>query len=328
MADVVNVDVSPFISASSSAEARAAAVEAWDAALSGLGFVRITGHGVDAAVVEALFDEASAFFASPLGAKLAHRLGESYGSGAYTPAGVEAVGRTEKGSEEAPPDLVENYVYFPTLTNKGPGRLHAAAQLYWDAMVQLVRVLHEVSARALSLEPQFFDAFYEPSPAFALRLAYYPPVRMEGTGTEAEAAEGQTCSAEAVRYGAHTDYQGFTVLRMDPRQPGLEIEVNGTWHQIDPDGSDALLINTGDLLQRWTNDRWTSTMHRVSNPPRGSAAERMARLSLVFFTGPRDDALIETLPSEVSEARPLRPEYAEPVVSGEHLRAKLEASNV
>ena len=50
--------------------------------------------------------------------------------------------------------------------------------------------------------------------------------------------------------------------------------------------------------------------------------------SLVFFTGPRDDALIETLPSEVSSERPLRPGYAEPVVAGAHLQAKLAASNV
>lgn len=149
-----------------------------------------------------------------------------------------------------------------------------------------------------------------------------------GEAEEADAGEEESCAVEAVRYGAHTDYQGFTVLRMDPRQPGLEIEVDGTWHQVDPDGSDALLINTGDLLQRWTNDRWTSTMHRVSNPSKGSAAEREARLSLVFFTGPRDDALIETLLSEVSSERPLQPGYAEPVLAGAHLQAKLAASNV
>ena len=68
-------------------------------------------------------------------------------------------------------------------------------------------------------------------------------------------------------------------------------------------------------------------MHRVANPPRGSPAEAEPRLSLVFFTGPRDDAVIETLASE-SEARPLRDGYELPVVAGEWLRAKLKASNV
>ena len=109
LADVMNVDLSSYLHPSSTSESQALVVSAWDAALSGPGFARITGHGVDHSVVEALFDEASTFFASPLDVKLAHKLGGSYGSfGAYTPAGVESVGRTEDGSEEAPPDLVEN----------------------------------------------------------------------------------------------------------------------------------------------------------------------------------------------------------------------------
>ena len=107
LSDVMAVDLSPLMTASSTSEARAAVVSAWDAALSGPGFARITGHGVDASAIEALFDEASAFFSSPLEAKLEHKLGDGYGAfGAYTPAGVESVGRTEDGSEEAPPDLV------------------------------------------------------------------------------------------------------------------------------------------------------------------------------------------------------------------------------
>ena len=107
LSDIMAVDLSPFMAASSTSEARAAVVLAWDAALSGPGFARITGHGVDASAIEALFDEASKFFSSPLEAKLEHKLGDGYGAfGAYTPAGVESVGRTEGGSEEAPPDLV------------------------------------------------------------------------------------------------------------------------------------------------------------------------------------------------------------------------------
>jgi isopenicillin N synthase-like dioxygenase len=180
--------------------------------------------------------------------------------------------------------------------------------------------------------------------------------------------EGLAAAVEAggVRYGAHTDYQGFTILRPDPTQPGLEVFVPMEAKQPTPDnsknlasskegeggdldatreGSDsgggdggewvpvsedeisargALVVNIGDLFQQWTNDRWRSTLHRVKNPPKGTAAAGMPRLSLVFFTGPREDSVIEVLQECVAPGQ--APKY-QPIVAGDHLRAKLAASN-
>ena len=89
---------------------------------------------------------------------------------------------------------------------------------------------------------------------------------------------------------------------------------------------EVLLINIGDLFQQWTNDRWKSTMHRVGNPEPGTAAARSDRLSLVFVTGPRDDALIEVLPCCRDDLNN-PPRYA-PVRAGDHLMTKLGLSNV
>ena len=217
-------------------------------------------------------------------------------------------------------------------------------------------------------EFNYFEQFYSPNPSFALRLAYYPPLEyctpQEQTHKETGQLPRRKLSerllqlwrnlrgkqrkkdrvygigdqgTRAVRYGAHTDYQGFTILRQDPSQQGLEILFpDGVWRAVHSTGSavhrpeegvvseEVLLVNIGDLFQQWTNDRWKSTMHRVSNPPQGSDGARSDRLSLVFFTGPRDDALIEVLPCCTDGPGA----GYEPVLAGAHLKAKLQVSNV
>ena len=256
--------------------------------------------------------------------------------------------------------------------------LAGPAGAYWGQMSGLVGCLHELSALALGLkDPGYFDAFYAQHPSFALRLAHYPPLQSgedageastcRGARGEAAAAAAPEACAEcddedrsggAVRYGAHTDYQGFTVLRPDPTRPGLEVLKPKPWGQrgggwaggagsgavAGADACDegegqawvpvredavaaagALLVNLGDLWQHWTNDKWPATCHRVANPPAGSDHARHPRLSLVFFTGPRADAVVAPLDACVDSEHPAR--YA-PVVSGDHLRAKVAASNV
>jgi isopenicillin N synthase-like dioxygenase len=71
----------------------------------------------------------------------------------------------------------------------------------------------------------------------------------------------------------------------------------------------TFVVNIGDLLMRWTNDRWLSNKHRVVNPPLGEGASR-PRLSIAFFNHPNYDALIECLPSQGAAKHA-------PVLSGE-----------
>ena len=85
----------------------------------------------------------------------------------------------------------------------------------------------------------------------------------------------------------------------------------------------ALLINTGDLIRRWTNDRWCSNQHRVLRPPASAPTEEL--ISLVFFHEPDDDALIEALPTCVDAAHTaLHP----PVVAHDYLAEKMAALEV
>ena len=169
-------------------------------------------------------------------------------------------------------------------------------------------------------------------PAVALRLASYPPCSPD-----------PDCPADNIsaglRYGAHTDYTGFTILWPDPHIGGLEVFIpdsssaseQGQWVACPPRPG-AFVVNAGDLIQRWTNDHWVSNLHRVvssrpssnsmSSGPSGAAPENheRARLSLVYFTGPNFATVCECLPSPLCS--PQAPQYP-PVTAGAHLRAKV-----
>ena len=92
----------------------------------------------------------------------------------------------------------------------------------------------------------------------------------------------------------------------------------GAWTDV-PIVPDCFIVNIGDLMAQWTNDRWRSTLHRVVNPP-VDVAGSSRRHSMVFFHQPNFDAVIECLPSCLAPGE--RPKYA-PVTSGGHLLDRL-----
>ena len=116
----------------------------------------------------------------------------------------------------------------------------------------------------------------------------------------------------------HLDYGMLTFLLTDD-VPGLEIlqKANGSeegkWLAIEPRPG-AFIVNLGDMLARWTNDLYASTVHRVVN------RTGQQRFSIPFFFEPNFDTVVECLPQCVSEERPSR--YPEPTTSGEFLLAK------
>ncbi len=124
------------------------------------------------------------------------------------------------------------------------------------------------------------------------------------------------------RKAPHTDFAGFTILLPDDAPGGLQVLANGEWIDV-PTIPGTLIINTGDLIQRWTNDRWISNVHRVINPPR-DRAQPADRLSLVIFTGPSLDSEISCLPTCCSDEYP--PRYPT-VRASEHIGAKLAATH-
>lgn len=309
------IDIAGFDTADT--ERKSEVVSHWRDALDAIGFVTIRGHGISETLTADLHRQACAFFEQPLEVKMTHAVLDPASRGAmgYIPPMGESVGRTSGGP--VAPDLVESLSFSDVASAAGrqgsadtispdlPRGLASSIRAYADAAYALGKRLMRLSAAALGFPEDHFDDLYSPM-QHKLRLAYYPE--------QVVAPEpGQ------LRNAPHTDFAGFTILLQDGAPGGLQVLMpDGGWIDV-PAVPGTLVINTGDLLQRWTNDRWVSNVHRVVNPPverRGSTR----RLSIVFFTGPRDDAVIACLPGCATDVAPAR--YP-PITAGEHVRAKI-----
>ena len=324
MEDVPLIDLSAFREGTPAARRETA--RRWGEAFETIGFASIVGHGVHPGLMEEVHAAGMRFFDLPAEAKLrCSFLPEKTGQG-YVPQGVEAVARTH-ADRAAPADLCEALTFYnlewewtapanpldrslfrPNRWPDSPDGFAGLLRRYHTQVYALGRALMRLSALALELREDYFDPFYDRM-ASTLRLVHYPD-------QPAEPLPGQ------LRYGAHTDYTGFTILRQDDAPGGLQVlRPGGRWVDVAPVRG-AFVINIGDLLALWTNDRWKSTVHRVINPPRHLTGSTR-RLSIVLFTGPNQDARIECLPSCAGPGQP--PRY-QPVIVREHLMAKIRAS--
>ncbi len=307
------VDISPwFTGTAAEKQALAAAV---DQALQDSGFLLIKGHGVPTDLREAVRAEARRFFALPVAEKQPYAV--SVGGRGWLPPGAEANAYAE--GLETPPDLKESYsvgadrpVGIPAIDsfwfapNIWPsGALETVAVSYMAQMRALSDTLLAIFAASLALPLDYFTA-YTSSPTYTFNINWYPPMTVVGPP-----ADGQ------YRIGPHTDFGTVTVLDREPGAGGLQVYTqDGVWEDA-PYEVDAFTVNIGDLMARWTGDRWRSTRHRVL-PPQDSAPDEDL-VSLIFFYETDHDARIESLAPPVG-----RVSYPE-VVASEYLRAKLDA---
>ena len=315
MSEVPLVDLRPWF-AGGEADRNAVAGRI-DEALRESGFLLIAGHGVPDALRGEVRESARQFFALPREAKEPYRV--AVGGRGWLPPGAEANGYAE--GTETPPDLKESYslgadrpIGVPEIDaewfkpNVWPERvpgLRAAAQSYMDRMRALSDELLTIFAVALGLEQDHFTA-HTGHPSHTFNINWYPPLAHVGP-----AEDGQ------FRIGPHTDFGTVTVLDREPGLGGLQVyTLDGQWVDA-PFEPGALTVNIGDLMARWTGDRWRSTRHRVL-PPAASAPEEDL-VSLIFFYETDHDARITSL------APPLgRRTYPE-VIAADYLREKLNA---
>lgn len=116
--------------------------------------------------------------------------------------------------------------------------------------------------------------------------------------------------------GAHSDYGSLTLL-FQKDVGGLEVlSKTNKWEKVEPIPN-AIVVNTGDLMQRWTNDEFCSTIHRVAIEPQNS---QHARYSIAFFFHPKDEHMVECITTSSSQ-----PKYA-PISAGDYLVQKLSAT--
>lgn len=285
------------------------------------GFLAIVGHGVPKEVTAGAWDASRAFFDLPADRKLEVRMpyvGYPYG---YSPLQAEALAKSL--GEETPPDIKESFSIGPldqpphtgnepdadfrfakNLWPKEPANFRQAWAAYYGAMGELAVRIMRVFGAALNLPEEFFAGVID-NPISAMRALNYPH-------------QPEPPKPGQLRAGAHSDFGSLTILLSEAAPGGLEIYTpDGQWQAV-PIVPDAFIINIGDLMARWTNDQWVSTLHRVVNPPVDQCGSTR-RQSIAFFHQPNWDAEISCIPTCIG---PGESAQYPPVKSGEHLMRK------
>ncbi len=276
-------------------------------ALETYGFCYLSSHGVPAPVLDALFAQSRAFFGLPLADKQRVRPADPRSTRGYGGVATQALDETR------PADLKEVFQAGPEREeirpNAWPERMPAfqtAVRAFHDAACATCMQLMRAIASSLGLAEDYFQPYYTHTDSTA-RLLHYPPL-------------AEPPRPGQLRAGAHTDFGGINLL-FQSDQGGLEIQApDGTWIPA-PSVPGTAVVNTGDLIERWTNGQFRSSLHRVVNPD-GPAAMR-DRYSAVLFHSPNRDAVIACLePCQTAHRPPRFP----PITAGEHMRARIESS--
>jgi isopenicillin N synthase-like dioxygenase len=268
-----------------------------------IGFLTIVNHGVPPALMAATFAEAARFHAQPLDAKMQLKIDPVMRG--YLPL-RGSMSRASQVSQARKPNENEAYFlkrsrdiegnYNPGADDRWPSGLpgfREAVLAYYDALDALAQRLMPLYARALDLPADFFATLCD-RPLTSLRLTHYPAT---------DYAEDE--------YGIapHTDSTFITLLAQN-KVPGLQILTpEGVWIEAEV-VPNAFVVNTGDVLHRWSNGRFLSTAHRAVNFSKGP------RYAIPYFFHPNPDTMIDCLPGCARDAEASR---FPAMTSGEYL---------
>ncbi|MEM6682556.1 MAG: 2-oxoglutarate and iron-dependent oxygenase domain-containing protein [Pseudomonadota bacterium] len=293
-----------------------------DDACQSIGFLVVTGHGIKTSTLDGLHGVASTFFDLSQATKNIYQApeGSFYGyipmessTLAYSLDDGEAKPDLREAFASSRPDIATGDPYFRSeaVAHFGfdvdfpseVGGFHATWTSSYYALSDLAARMMKIFAVALGMPLDYFDASLERH-ASNLALFNYP----EQTKPP---QKGQ------LRGGAHTDFGSLTLVHSDWSLPGgLEVQLpDGRWIAA-PNVPGAFIVNLGDMMARWTNDRWVSTMHRVANPP-AAAGPAARRQSAVFFHVPDYDAIVSCIPSCATAANPAK--YQPITVANHHM---------
>ena len=276
------VDIAPYDAAETPGRGRV--VDAIRAACEEIGFFVITGHGFSETLTAKIYDTSREFFDLPVAEKNAvSRTGPIMGGLMHFALGKEALVATL--GDSAIGDLKESLDFGPGFWgDRWPANspdLEPAWHAYYESMSDLAATLRRIFADAVGLETDYFEDRFR-GHLSSLRVIDHPEQTVPPM-------PGQ------LRAGAHSDYGVLTILRTEDAPGGLQVRTRaGRWTDV-PHIADSLVVNIGDAMMRWTNDRWISTQHRVANPP-VDAGQTSRRQSIAYFHNLPRDTVIECLP--------------------------------
>jgi len=274
-----------------------------------VGFVAVKNHGVPDELIADLYKYVQEFFSLPLDHKRTYEIPELAGQRGYTSFGKEHA----KGSDA--PDLKEFFQYgqvprdnfkeedYPG--NVQVGEVPVFNRTFDDAYRAFEKsgtALLQAIALYLGLDEHYFDGFVHNGNSI-LRAIHYPPITNE--------------PASAIRAEQHEDINLITLL-VGASADGLEILTKqGEWVAV-TSLPEQIVVNVGDMLQRFTNNKLMSTTHRVVNPKR--ELWHTSRFSIPFFLHPRSSMSLHCLDTCVDEEHPIAYEDA---TAGEYLDERL-----
>ncbi|MAK35050.1 MAG: flavonol synthase [Flavobacteriaceae bacterium] len=308
MNNIPSVDLADFLSDDPSRKQKF--VDAIGSAYEVIGFVSLKNHFLSDDLVEALYKEIKAFFALPLETKKKYEIEGLGGQRGYVSFGKEhAKGKKEGDLKEfwhfgqepdADAQLIDEYpenvevAELPDFNETGM----EAYRMLEKTGIYVLRAL----ALYIGIDEHYFDHWASNGNSI-LRPIHYPPITEEPKG--------------AVRAGAHGDINLITLL-MGASTGGLQVlRKDGEWIDAIPN-EDELVINVGDMLERHTNNKLRSTIHRVVNPPKEQWGT--PRYSIPFFMHPRSDMKLNCLPECVDEEHP---KAFPDITAGEFLHQRL-----
>ncbi len=308
MTNIPSVDLSDFLSEDPKRKQKFVQ-EIGDAYME-IGFASVKNHFLDDNLQERLYKEVKDFFALPLEIKKKYEIEGLGGQRGYISFGKEhAKGKKEGDLKEfwhfgQEPDkdanLIEEYpknVYVEEQPSFNEVGMEAYRQLEKTG-IYILRAL----ALYMGLEETYFD-YWVSNGNSILRPIHYPPITKEPKG--------------AVRAGAHGDINLITLL-MGASAGGLQVlRTDGVWIDAIPEPGN-LVINVGDMLERHTNNKLRSTIHRVVNPPKDQWDT--PRYSIPFFMHPRSEMKLNCLPQCISEEQP---KAFDDITAGEFLHQRL-----
>jgi isopenicillin N synthase-like dioxygenase len=293
-----------------------------DAACTEIGFFIVTGHGISQDLIMTARQQAIDFFAMPDEEKMKVQRPPAKISRGYNWVGDRSVAYSM--GQAAPPDIQEAFAFGPESVADLASRVDAASAKmyapniwpdrpadfkkimlsYYGAMSDLASHVLRAMATSLGVSEAYFTDKFDRQASVA-RIIRYPAV-------------SQPPLLGQLRAGTHTDYGIMTFVRGDDTPGGLQVKHRqGGWIDVHIP-SDGFCCNIGDLMARWSNDRWVSTLHRVAVPPPGAVPTD--RISLVFFQNPNPDTVIRCFESCV---RPGETEKYPPITVAEHYLGKL-----
>lgn len=292
-ADVPIIDLAPFFAAGATDEDRDRIAAEMAAACERIGFVLVAGHGVPQPVIDEFYGVSKRFFQLPLAQKLevkspADKLFQGYacpgdGPGYHTSErqsfNVFRYDTIAEAVARGYPDDI-GVAFYEALWPREPAGFRAAWRVYFEEMEALAGRILRVFERGLGL----------PDGWFADKVAHDPSTQAANYYSD-DIDSGHEPSP--FRFKAHVDGSIITILYQDDGPGSLQLHQRGMgWRDVAAVPG-TFVVNIGELMERWTNDRFVATPHRVLQPVEPTP---QPRISAPFFLKAGFDAVIAPIP--------------------------------